>query len=176
MNIDLSLVQLLYAHRTLGATYAFLGVSQLGEWYVLLGLSVVCALAFALREKFVYAQGILLSTVTSTVAAFVLKTFIQRPRPDGHLWAYLESGSSFPSAHATLSVAFFGYVAWLLWRHPTSLPRRAAAALLVLLVLAIGFSRVYLGVHYPSDVIGGWVVGSLCLSLAVWATKRLESR
>lgn len=91
-----------------------------------------------------------------------LKYLIQRPRPDGFRLASA-SGFSFPSGHSMVAMAFFGLLAWFVWRYEKD--RRQRAFLLVafaLVIVMIGVSRVYLGVHYASDVIGGF-----CLSI-VW--------
>ncbi len=176
-GIDTYLLQTLFALREPHAVIAFIWVSQFGEWYVTGGLAVALGLWLTLRERFALAQGIVLSVATSAVAAVVIKTLVARARPPQEFWAYTESGFSFPSAHAAMSLAFYGFLIWLLWRSNLSRAwRTLGAVILSLLILAIGFSRLYLGVHYFSDVLGGYVVGALCLWLALWATKILQRR
>ncbi len=101
-----------------------------------------------------------------------LKELAARPRP-GEAWALVEqAGYAFPSGHAVFAAAFFGALLVLLerWSWLGSRPAHlwSARALLVLLVAAVGWSRVHLGVHWPSDVMAGWLVGSLlvCILLA----------
>lgn len=96
-----------------------------------------------------------------------LKDLIDRPRPEArHL---VEAGSlSFPSGHAMSSIAFFGFLIYLVWRLvSTSWVRWLLSVLLALLILLIGFSRVYLGVHYPSDVLAGYAAGGACLAIFI---------
>lgn len=98
----------------------------------------------------------------STVLNQALKFAIQRPRPDISLRLVDIGGFSFPSGHSMAAMAFFGLLMWLTWRFVDDRRLRAAlCVVLALMVVAVGFSRVYLGVHYASDVIGGF-----CASMA----------
>lgn len=94
-----------------------------------------------------------------------LKYLIQRPRPEGFRLA-TASGFSFPSGHSMVAMAFFGLLAWFVWRYEKD--RRQRVALLVafgLVIVMIGLSRIYLGVHYASDVVAGFCLSLVWLSL-----------
>ncbi|MCI0843775.1 MAG: phosphatase PAP2 family protein [Chloroflexi bacterium] len=93
-----------------------------------------------------------------------LKTLVDRPRPEYYLLDTVPSGLSFPSGHSLLAVMMGGVLIYLvgLWVRPLLL-RRAIQTGLILLVIAMGVSRVYLGVHWPSDVIGAYVFGVMAL-------------
>ncbi len=98
-------------------------------------------------------------------------------RPPESFFAYLETGYSFPSAHAAMSFACYGFIVYLVWRSATSQSFRTIAVLgLSVLIGAIGFSRLYLGVHYLSDVVGGYALGAACVWLAIWTTRILGRR
>lgn len=91
-----------------------------------------------------------------------LKFIIQRPRPDGFRLASV-SGFSFPSGHSMVAMAFFGLLAWFVWKYEKD--RRQRTLLLAafgVVIVMVGVSRIYLGVHYASDVVAGF-----CLSL-IW--------
>lgn len=92
----------------------------------------------------------------------LLKALAARPRPDESLWLVNETGLSFPSGHTMNAVALFGLFAWFVWRsdHPRWL-RILLCAIFVLVAALVGVSRVYLGVHYASDVLAG-----VCVSVA----------
>lgn len=131
------------------------------------GLSIVAALAlhFPVRIPLVILASQLLSQFVVNLA----KGFFARHRPDAWLYRH-EPGYSYPSGHATTAVVFYG--AWLLvvWSAPLPLPARVAGvALLAGWGAGIGWSRVALGAHYPSDVAGGFLFGMgwLCLGLAL---------
>ena len=90
-----------------------------------------------------------------------LKFLIQRPRPEGFALA-TETGFSFPSGHSMAAMAFFGLLVWMVWHYQRDKAVRwGCAAAFSLVIVLIGASRVYLGVHYASDVLGGF-----CVSLA----------
>lgn len=119
----------------------------------------------------------------STLAPVVnlgLKELVERPRPDTDLWLVTETGFAFPSGHSVFAASFLGALIWIIGRPGTPDSRRtvrqAAQAVLLLLILAVGFSRVYLGAHWPSDVIGGFLFGGLYLLLLVSVRHWLERR
>ena len=120
----------------------------------------------------------LASTALAPLLNLVVKEIVARPRPDFALALVHETGHSFPSGHAVFSVAFLGALIWMLGR-PSVVGRapvqaRLAQAALLLLVLAVVASRVYLGVHWPSDVIAGALLGGLYLCAMIAARRRLR--
>lgn len=99
----------------------------------------------------------------------VLKDFFQTPRPDSSQVAvlYEETSFAFPSGHAQGATIFWGYLAM-------QLRRTWFWVLTIVLIAAICFSRIYLGVHYPADVIGGILIGVAVLVLALWLVPAIE--
>ena len=94
-----------------------------------------------------------------------LKFAIQRPRPEGFALA-AETGFSFPSGHSMAAMAFFGLLVWMAWSYRQDrLVRWCCVAAFSAIIVMIGFSRIYLGVHYASDVIGGFCVSLAWLAL-----------
>lgn len=91
----------------------------------------------------------------------VLKFIVQRPRPEGFRLT-AETGFSFPSGHSMVAMAFFGLLIWMVWRYERDRAVRIGCSVaLAVLIVAVGVSRIYLGVHYASDVVAGF-----CASLA----------
>lgn len=105
-------------------------------------------------------------TVNLALAALlnvVLKTLIQRPRPEGFRLA-VESGFSFPSGHSMAAMAFFGLIVWMVWHYEQDRRQRLILTVAFSAVIAmIGISRIYLGVHYASDVLGGFCASIIWL-------------
>ncbi|HEY0895320.1 MAG TPA: phosphatase PAP2 family protein [Sphingobacteriaceae bacterium] len=113
----------------------------------------------------------------SLAIMFLLKWWFSRPRPLSPLLGPA-LGYSFPSGHATSSVTFFGLLIYFLWKKKTLAPavRYVLILLLVLLILLIGISRVYLRVHYASDVVAGYCVGVIWLVFSIHLLDRIERR
>ena len=106
----------------------------------------------------------------------ILKQFFHRARPDLHRLIEI-GGYSFPSGHAMNAFAVYGIITFLLWRH---IPSRIGRTILILIssgfIIMIGTSRIYLGVHYPSDIIGGYFAGGFWLSIAIWVFQRYKEK
>jgi len=95
----------------------------------------------------------------------LLKQFVQRPRPDGFR-LIAETGYSFPSGHSMVAMAFYGLLAWMVWHYERDrLVRWLCVIGFGLVIALIGISRIYLGVHYASDVIAGFCVSLIWLAL-----------
>lgn len=106
-----------------------------------------------------------LNIAGATLLNQLLKAIVRRPRPDVALRLVHAGGYSFPSGHSMAAMAFFGLLIWLAWRTVEDKRKRAliCAALGALIVL-IGFSRIYLGVHYFTDVIAGFAISFVWLA------------
>ena len=105
----------------------------------------------------------------------VLKIVIRRPRPEAFFGTALPESYSFPSGHALFAMCLYLTLAAIFSRiYPHA--HRVLWAGAVLMILAIGLSRIYLGVHYPSDVAGGYVIGLLWVSAVRACVSRLRSR
>lgn len=116
-----------------------------------------------LYRKHTYGALLVFAGVSgSALIDFVLKAIFERSRPD--LWTHLisETSFSFPSGHAVASSALAACVVVLLWRTKW---RIAGCIGAVVYVLSIGFSRLYLGVHYPTDILGGWLLSLIWVSV-----------
>lgn len=147
-------------------------ITELGStWAVTLVAVGTAALAIAIgpwRHGVIAALTILAASVLNAAA----KVAIARERPDLLEPLVLERGFSFPSGHAALGMVAYGILAVVIGR--SRLPRSARAALiavLLVLIALIGLSRVWLGVHYPTDVLAGWVAGGVIVLLFRWFTR-----
>lgn len=149
------------------------------RWYPYALTGATMLLFFARRRKS-EALVLLLSAGGSAILNKLFKIWINRPRPAAELVGLLYSHdeSSFPSGHVTFFVGYFGFllfVAFALLPRDT-LRRRVALVLLALPLILIGFSRIYLRAHWPSDVLGAYLSGGLWLAFSVEVYRRRKQR
>lgn len=144
------------------------------------GLVVIASIAagyLLVRRQWAQAQFLVCATAGGWIVSDLLKSFFNRPRPDlvDHL---VEVHSlSFPSGHAMNSAVVFLTLGALIARNHTERATRIyILTVAILLTLIIGFSRIYLGVHWPSDVMAGWIVGGLWAGPCWLIARKLQRR
>ena len=143
-------------------------LTQLGSVYATLGLGLLASALLAARREFRTAALLVGTIVLERLSVDGLKLLIGRARPDFDL-PFMPSSASFPSGHSANSMAAFVAVALLAM--PPAWRRSALAAAIGLSIL-VGLTRIFLGVHWPSDVIGGWAWGLFIIGLAMSAGRR----
>jgi undecaprenyl-diphosphatase len=143
-------------------------VTALGGVTVMTLVAIVGVLAFLMHGRRWHAAILAATILLADLSSEGLKTLYGRPRPDLAPHGSYVYSASFPSGHSTLSAATFLTLAMLISSlQPNRGTKIMTYVLAVLLVLGIGFSRVYLGVHWPSDVLAGWCLGG-AWALAAW--------
>ncbi|NLA43076.1 phosphatase PAP2 family protein [Candidatus Saccharibacteria bacterium] len=144
------------------ATMFFQSITELGGPIVLTLATLAIATVYWLKSHKKAALMIFSSVFGSVAINVVLKSIFQRDRPD--FWTHLvyEAGYSFPSGHAMASSALAIALIFLLWRTTV---KWHAVALGVIYMVLVGASRMYLGVHYPTDIVAGWCVSLLWVSI-----------
>jgi undecaprenyl-diphosphatase len=136
-------------------------VTALGYYWVVLPLLAAVVFIFYLKGWRLSAHLLLVSTVGGFLLTIVLKGVFGRARPELFDAGYTASFYSFPSGHAAIAVGFYGTLTLILAYRLRGFARWAVVACGVSLVLLIGFSRLYLGVHYPTDVLAGFLAAPL---------------
>lgn len=150
-------------------------ITFLGRHEFLIPANLVLIAWFLLVRKHKwYSIRVPAVAISSLLLMFILKNLFDRERP---LIPLLEEarGLSFPSGHALMSVTFYGlliYAVYHLWK--SELAKWAMISFLLILIVLIGFSRIYLRVHYTSDVLAGFAAGFLWLVLSLWLLKKME--
>ena len=158
-----------------------LEVTALGA-RVVVWMVVLIASVFLWSSRHHYSAALLwVSMIGAGFVNAALKVSFNRPRPDVFPWRTQHVGlASFPSGHAMTSIVVYGTLAFLIARlAPTRLLRRLTWTLAILVILLIGWSRLYLGVHYPSDVLAGFVMGAawaVICGLGIEAVRYFRSR
>jgi undecaprenyl-diphosphatase len=167
-HLDTRFAAWLHEHATDGWTTFFENVTRLGNVPVLAAVTLVAAIVLSRKRLTSELELLLLAAIGAQILTFGLKLGFERERPFFPDPLATESTYSFPSGHASVSLAVYGTIGYIAARHATTRGRQililAAAAGLILL---IGFSRLYLGVHYLSDVIAGFSLGLAWVALCV---------
>lgn len=129
---------------------------------------------FFIQKKRWWSIKIPVVALSSLLLMFLLKLIFERPRPSDPLLAQA-AGFSFPSGHALMSVTFYGLLLYIIFKNVKSTVWRWCVSIFfIFLILMIGFSRIYLRVHYASDVIAGFLVGIIWLILSLWILSKIE--
>lgn len=173
--LDHGVLAFFEARRTPAATDAMRALSILGDARFILPLATIVAILLARRRQWAEAGIFVILVAGAALLNVELKHLFHRARPPGA--TYAAYGYSFPSWHAMVSLCVYGYLAHLVLETEWPTPQRAAAAAgLALLVLAIGASRLYLGVHWATDVIAGYLVALAWLTASVLAAGYARQR
>ena len=132
-------------------------------------VSTTCLILYALRYR-VESIVLVLTSAGSTLSGALIKALVDRPRPSANLvrvsvWL---SDKSYPSGHVLIFTVFFGFLLYLLFKRVNrNLTVIVPMIIFILLIATIGISRIYLGAHWPSDVVGGYLLGVIWLILAI---------
>ncbi|RDI43136.1 phosphatase PAP2 family protein [Falsibacillus pallidus] len=161
-------------------TKVMVSISFLGSVRWIMILSIATALILFLFKHRLLCLYVIFTVSLGGAFNWILKSIFQRQRPDIEP-IIEEQGYSFPSGHSMGSFIFYGALAFIIFKLYEHRLAKAAGVLLVsLLVLAIGISRIYLGVHYPSDIVGGYTAGAawtfICITGYSFLDFRLKKR
>lgn len=158
LELDIIVYNLINSLSTDNLTRFFKIITHFAGAYILVGL---CALTFFFIKKKRYFTLISLNLVNTILFNQVLKLLFARERPLG-IAIIKENGYSFPSGHSMAAMSFYGLLIYIIFKSKISKKIKLILIIVLsLLILLIGISRIYLGVHYTSDVIGGF-----CLSVS----------
>lgn len=176
LALDQAILLSIYRIHTQWLSLAMIGITTVGGPSALFGLTVIFCIVLLLKRYWMDAIIGFIAVGGGIALNNWLKTLFQRSRPE--LWERIVNVDfySFPSGHAMTALivyGFFGY--WLATR--SRLPRGLTLSITVLLILLVGFSRLYLGVHWPTDVIAGYAAGlvwliACLLSLDIWTRRQ----
>lgn len=162
--IDTNMYMALFKTITPINTYIMIGVSLFGSASVLIGITVI--LWLMCKDKKI-SKYIILNLILVFVLNRLIKIIVRRPRPEV-IALITENGYSFPSAHSMVSFAFYGFIIYLMLKESKSKKQKIIyGVFLSILILLIGISRIYLGVHYATDVIGGFLIALIYLIIFI---------
>lgn len=166
ITFDKSIQDVIFSMREDFLTVLLKIVTYSANWEIIVVFCVILLTFENTRIK--VGIPISIASAVSTIIYKVIKTVYARPRPDIGFHLIEQGGLSFPSGHSMTGLVFYGLLFYFIFEYGKE--NRAQKALLILLavlIFLIGFSRVYLGVHYPIDVLAGWFLGTSILTSAI---------
>lgn len=158
---------------TMNIIMSFISFLGSGPFIVILGLIMAWVL-MRIKKHYWDSSFVLLNPLGSGALNKILKYIFQRQRPDLEHLAEV-TGYSFPSGHSMVSFSFYGFMAYIIFLNiEKPRLRYPIMAIFILLAFCIGISRIYLGVHYASDVIGGFIGGGVWIVTCVVAHQAVR--
>lgn len=167
VHVDEAFTAFLYSIRSEWLSQLLYALTQLGTREAVFSIGGLATIVFLYRRRYTAVLAFWLAMAGVGLSVQYGKKFISRDRPELVAF-YPEHNFSFPSGHATTGMALFGMLAYFAYRHMHAGKQRqlvlSAAAVLIVL---IGFSRIYLGVHFLSDVLAGFLLGAMWVLLGI---------
>jgi membrane-associated phospholipid phosphatase len=140
-------------------------ISFFGNWRFLLPLMFIIVLILFFKNKKKFIIPFISVVLGAEIITLLGKLWFQRPRPMFEV--FKEIGFSFPSGHATIAVAFYGYLAFILIKLSNNKYKLLIIISTIVIIALVGFSRLYLGVHYLSDILVGYLIGLIALFIGI---------
>ena len=171
-RFDQTIVGAIAPYQSPGATTAMTTFTFFGSHFFFIPAYIILISILWFKREKRLALTVAAIGLTSTGILFLLKAIFQRARPLDPLIQDV-AGFSFPSGHSFSAFTFYGLIAYLLWQTKISKAWKIVASILLFLfAFIIAFSRVYLRVHFPSDVIAGYCLSVVWLLLSFWVFKK----
>jgi membrane-associated phospholipid phosphatase len=166
VQADLRIMSLLQVYRSPTFDQVMLFVTYLGNWQVIHSAAALVVIYLALSGRWLSVVALSGSLLGGEALVWAAKYLFGRPRPDLANALVVAHGPSFPSGHAFVAFSFYGLVACLVADSATTWPRKVLVSGVALFgIAALGFSRIYLGVHWPSDVLASFALGAFWLTV-----------
>jgi len=160
LTADLYVNNFIPSIRSVFLDYFFIGISYFGKWEVVAILAILVAIIWVRKKKWNYVLFLASSLLGAEILVWVMKHLIQRVRPPFSQAIVLEDGFSFPSGHSTLAMAFLGTLIFISWDFFQEIKKKKSIVYgLAVVIILVGFSRIYLGVHWLSDVLASYFLG-----------------
>lgn len=176
MGIDQTVLSFLVENRSEWLSFFALVITYSGDYILIGGLTFLSAVSFHIHKHTARILPLFVAVGGSAATVYIIKHLFYRARPVAEA-LYLETGSSLPSGHATMAMALYGFLLYIIWsqsaketlQEKNHLLHKLLTVLLGTLIILIGVSRLYLGVHYLSDVLLGYFIGFvwILISLAI---------
>lgn len=175
VEADIRIMNLVAALRSMAVVKIFLLFTYLGNWQFIISLGAIIAIALVLLKEKRKLAFLIIGFVGGELLSVVFKLLMHRARPDIGFSLVSQSGYAFPSGHAAMSLIFYGMICYgFLKVFKKQWLKLSLVILAVTLIFFISFSRIYLGVHWVSDILAGWAIGIAFLILLITFFKHQE--
>ncbi|MDD4367113.1 MAG: phosphatase PAP2 family protein [Eubacteriales bacterium] len=175
-GFDNAVMEFFYGIRKPGLDTLMELITYMANWETIV---IICLLLICFPQTRRKAGiSVSIAALLSTLVKAVIKTAVARPRPEESFFLIEQSGFAYPSGHAMTGMAVYLLLFVLTREYITdSRKKNLLSVIFVFVAFAVGISRVYLGVHFPTDVIGGWVLGAatVIVSLMIWENLKKRS-
>ena len=176
-RVDSSVRELVHQFAAPPVTALFRFVTNLGDWPVIMAATLALLAFFLYRGDRDHASIVLVTMIGAGILDGTLKLAFHRLRPDPFFGGARPTTYSFPSGHALISFCFYGLIAGMLSFHLKARWQRVLSwSIAVVLITLIGLSRIYLGVHWPSDVLAGYSAAIIWMGAVRVMARRVEAR
>lgn len=172
---DEQITNYVISFREAKLTQYFIFVTRVGDFYgYVTVVGILTLMSIYVFKSWKYTIQIVLVLILSAVSNLILKRFVDRARPGIEHMVSVET-LSYPSGHAMSAMAFYGFLIYLFYRFKMNIFIKIGLILiLVILIASIGLSRIYLGVHFPSDIAGGYIAGFIWVVFCILLFNLIE--
>ena len=172
LNFDIAFIHLIQTFQPNWLTLIMKFISLISSTKSYLFIVPIIAIFFYIkhyRKEAFFTIFIVLGNIFNPI----IKNIVNRARPTGDIVNILETktNSSFPSGHALGAIIFYGFLIYLIWKLPFK-HKKIITLILTIFILLVGLSRIYLGAHWPSDVFGGYFIGTVWIIFMAYIYRR----
>jgi undecaprenyl-diphosphatase len=167
-NFDHNLLNNVQNIRTAFLNRFMLFITHFGDWQIILFAAISLFLILAILKKWKYIIALASSTIIGEIFVYTVKIIIKRQGPPLRYSLFLEHDYSFPSGHSFFAIAFYGLIFYFIYKFLKNKYLKVLSIFIgFMLAILIGFSRIYLGIHWPSDVFASFSSGIVLLTLII---------
>lgn len=176
LQFDLTVIDWVQGFVSDALTPIVIVITEIGYIYVIIPIALIVLWVLLFKKKHYWETFMLaVCVIGGDLIKVTIKNIMQRERPN-FLQLVEETSFSFPSGHTIVSITFYGMLAYILWLNlPDRKGLRTLAVIIApVIIIAVGLSRIYLGVHYPSDVIASFAIGGAWLLTCILALNSIR--
>lgn len=175
LKIDVAIQELIISTRLDSLTKPLIWFTDLGDAQIVVIWTIVAALALYWKKHYIYAIGIVTTVGVTEFISLILKNVIGRHRPPEFMALVSETSPSFPSGHTIAAVSLYGFLIYFFYKKiKNKLLRNFLISVCAFIIFLAGFTRIYLGAHWPSDTFASYIMAGVWLGIIIWLIKKQQ--